>query len=67
MSEPQQFPKGWDETRIRQVLAHYEGQTEEDQAAEIEETLVEEGMTLMSIPTDLVPEVRALILREQRA
>jgi hypothetical protein len=63
----QKFPPGWDESRIRQVLAHYEGQTEEEQADEIDEALEMDGMTLMSVPTELVPEVRALILREQQA
>jgi hypothetical protein len=32
----QQFPPGWDEERIRQVIAHYENQTEDEQLAEIE-------------------------------
>ncbi len=67
MNRPQQFPPGWNEDRIRQVLAHYEDQTEEEQAAEIEEAFEEEGTTLISVPTELVPEVRALILRGQRA
>ncbi len=32
----QNFPPGWDEERVRQVLAHYENQTEDEQLAEIE-------------------------------
>ena len=28
------FPPGWDEERVRRVLAHYEEQTEDDAAAE---------------------------------
>jgi hypothetical protein len=31
----QWFPAGWDEQRVRQVLAHYENQTDEERAAEI--------------------------------
>ncbi len=64
MSETK-FPPGWDEDRIRQVLTYYEDQTEEEQAAEIEDALEEDGMTLMAVPTELVPEVRALIARGQ--
>ncbi len=36
MNKTQKFPEGWDEARVRDVLAHYEGQTEDEQAAEIE-------------------------------
>ena len=28
----QKFPPGWDEKRVRQVLDHYEGQSEDEQA-----------------------------------
>ena len=30
------FPPGWDEERVRKVLAHYEEQTEEEAMAEDE-------------------------------
>jgi hypothetical protein len=63
----QKFPPGWDEDRVREVLAHYEGQTEDEQFAEIEATREAEGITLMAIPTELVPEVRALLARKQSA
>ncbi len=66
MSE-QKFPPGWDEERVRQVLAHYEGQTEDEQFAEIEATQEAEGITMMAVPTESVPEVRALLARKQRA
>ena len=63
----QRFPPGWDEDRVREVLAHYEGQSEDEQFAEIEAAREAEGMTLMAIPTELVPEVRALLARKQSA
>lgn len=66
MSE-QKFPPGWDEARIREVLAHYESQTEDDQFAEIEAAQEAEGVTMMAVPTELVPEVRALLARKQSA
>ena len=66
MNEPK-FPPGWDEDRVREVLAHYEDQTEGEQFAEIEAAREAEGMTQMSIPTELVPEVRALLMRHQNA
>ena len=63
----QRFPPGWDEKRVEEVLAHYEGQTEDEQFAEIEAAREAEGITLMAIPTELVPEVRALLARKQSA
>jgi len=35
------FPSGWDEERVRKVLAHYEEQTEDEATAEDEAALVE--------------------------
>lgn len=61
----QKFPPGWDEERVREVLAHYESQTEDEQFAEIEAAREAEGTTLMAVPIELVPEVRALIARKQ--
>ncbi len=67
MSEPQKFPAGWDEARVRDVLAHYDGQTEDDQAAEIEAALGRDGVTMVAVPAELADEVRALIARRQSA
>jgi hypothetical protein len=61
----QKFPPGWDEQRVREVLAHYESQNEDEQFAEIEAALEAENVTMMAVPTDLAPEVRALIARKQ--
>ena len=61
----QNFPPGWDEERVRQVLAHYEDQGEDVQFAEIEAAREGEGTTMMAVPTELAPEVRALIARKQ--
>ena len=63
----QNFPPGWDEQRVREVLAHYEDQSEDEQFAEIEAARDAEGITMMAVPTELAPEVRALIARQHRA
>jgi len=55
------FPKGWDENRVRRVLAHYESQTEEQAVAEDEAAYEDQTQTIMEVPTALVPAVRALI------
>ena len=60
----QKFPPGWDEQRVRDVLAHYENQSEDEQFAEIEAASEAEGTTMMAVPTELAPEIRALIARK---
>jgi hypothetical protein len=67
MKKKQKFPAGWNEKRVREVLAHYENQSEDEQFAEIEAAREAEGITLMAVPTELVPEVRALLARGQSA
>jgi hypothetical protein len=34
--EPNNFPTGWDEERVRQVLEHHENQTDDEAIAEDE-------------------------------
>lgn len=64
MSEPQQqLPAGWDASAIRDVLDHYENQSEQDQADEIEAALDDDGITMVAVPTQFADEVRALIAR----
>ena len=56
-----EFPPGWDEARVRSVIAHYEQQTEEEAVAEDEAALQDESSTLMVVPNELVPVVLELI------
>lgn len=65
MSEPQRLPAGWDEAAIQAVIAHYDGQSEDEQAAEIEAALAGSGVTLVAVPAELADDVRALIARRQ--
>ena len=53
----QKFPPGWDEKRVKELIAHYENQTEDEESADIEATLEEGNVTLMAIPAELVPPV----------
>ena len=55
------FPPGWDEERVRSVIAYYDQQTEDEAVAEAEAALQDESSTLMKIPTELVPAVLELI------
>ena len=60
----EKYPRGWNEARIRRVLEHYESQTDEEAAAEIESAL---ESTTMEVPTALVPAVRELIAKRKSA
>ena len=62
--EQSKFPKRWDEARIRAVLASYGTQTEEKAVAE-DEAGVESPATVMSVPYELVPQIRELIAKRQ--
>ena len=57
----QEFPPGWNEKKVRAVIAHYDQQTEDEAAAEIESAPEATGETLMSVPTELVGAVTRLI------
>ena len=56
-----EFPAGWDKERTQRVLAYYETQTAQDAAAEDEAMFEKQEQTLIEIPTELVPTVRALL------
>ncbi|MFN0104199.1 MAG: hypothetical protein ACKV2U_19205 [Bryobacteraceae bacterium] len=64
MSE-NKYPEGWDEGRVQRVLAYYEGQTEDEALLE-DEAAGGPSETVMSVPHELVPEVRALIAKRKR-
>ena len=61
------LPAGWDEDRVRRVLAHYEGQSEDDAVAEDEKAFENQTQTVMEIPTELVPAVRELLAKYRSA
>ena len=55
------FPEGWDECRVAELIAHYEGQSDEEAVAEDEAVMSGSSRTVMEVPADLVPAVRDLI------
>ncbi len=60
-----QLPPGWDEDKVRRVLAHYENQTDADATTEDAAAFLENGHTMMEIPVELVPLIRELIVQYQ--
>ncbi len=61
-----EFPEGWDEQRVRRVLAHYEDQTEDEAVAEDEAAYEDRSQTIVEVPVELVPAVRELIAKHSR-
>ncbi len=59
------FPSGWNEDRVKKLLAHYETQSEDEAIAEDEAAIEDPTHTLMEIPNKLVPVVRELIAQNQ--
>jgi hypothetical protein len=59
------YPKGWDEERVRQVLHHYQQQSEVEAVAEDEAALEQPAQTTIEVPRELVPAIRELIAKHE--
>ncbi|MCY3711072.1 MAG: hypothetical protein OXG26_19460 [Caldilineaceae bacterium] len=64
MKDLNKYPPGWDLNRVRRLIQHYESQTDEEAIAEDEAAFEDPAKTVMDIPTELVPSVRALLVRQ---
>lgn len=62
-----EFPRGWDAERVNRVVAHYERQNEEEAVAEDEAAFTQDGQTVIEVPSEIVPAVRALIAKYKAA
>ena len=60
-----QFPRGFDEAKIKNIIEHYENQTEDEAVAEDETIMISKQQTMMQIPNNLVPIVRELIAQNK--
>lgn len=66
MKKTSEFPHGWDEQRVQEVLEYYENQTDEEAAAEHEAALSSPERTVMEVPAELVPVFRHLIAEHEK-
>ncbi len=64
MGDKNNYPPGWDESRVKRVIEHYESQTEYESLAEDEAARETPGHTFMEVPNELVPVVRELIAKQ---
>ncbi len=59
------YPAGWDEARVKRVLALYEQQSDDEGVAEDEAAYESTTHTAMEVPVDLVPAVRELLAKRR--
>ena len=65
--KPPALPKGWDEERVSELLAHYETQSDEEAVAEDKAISLDPEQTVMEVPSRLVPAVCELIAKHEEA
>jgi len=64
MKKPRnKFPRGWNEKKVKELIQHYESQTEDEAAAENEAAYHSTRTTMMAVPVELVPQVQRLIAK----
>ena len=61
MKNASNFPPGWDGERVRRVLKHYDSLSEDEETAEDEAAFEDSTRTVMAVPKEMAPAVRALI------
>lgn len=66
MEQDKKYPPGWDEDRVRRVIAHYDQQSEEEAVAEDEAAFEDETVVVVGIPKELVPEVRRIVAKFEK-
>jgi hypothetical protein len=59
------LPRKLGEKRVGTILAHYDRQTEDEVASEIDDAFKEPGQTMVAIPVELVAKVRTLVAKQK--
>jgi hypothetical protein len=64
----QRFPKGWDEQRVKQLIAELDARTDEEWIAADEAAAANaEDQTVITVPNTLLPEIRRLLASHKTA
>ena len=64
----QQFPKGWNEQRVKQLIAELDSRTDEEWIAADEAGATDgDDQTVITVPTSLLPEIRRLLASHKSA
>lgn len=64
----QRFPAGWDEQRVKRLLAELDARTEAEWLA-VDEAAAADGddQTVITVPASLLPEIRRLLAAHKTA
>ena len=64
----QRFPKGWDEQRVKQLIADLDARTDEEWIAADEAAAADGGdQAVITVPSALLPEIRRLLASHKTA
>jgi hypothetical protein len=61
--DPNQYPKGWNRKRVREVIAYYDRQTDQEAIAEAEAAYRARKSAWVQVPLKLLPQVRRILRR----
>ena len=62
MTGQQHFPAGWDEERVKNLIADMDSRTDDEWVAADEAAATDEvAQTVVTVPTTLLPEIRRLL------
>ena len=64
----QKFPAGWDEQRVKKLLAELDARTDDEWTAADEAAAAGEGdQAVITVPAALLPEIRRLLASHKSA
>jgi hypothetical protein len=63
----QRFPKGWDEQRVKRLLADLDARTDEEWIAADEADDDGGDQAVITVPATLLPQIRRLLASHKRA
>lgn len=63
----QRFPAGWDEQRVKRLIAELDARTDEEWIAADEAAAEGAEQAIISVPVALLPEIRRLIASHKSA
>jgi hypothetical protein len=64
----QRFPKGWDEQRVKRLIAELDARTDEEWIAADEAASTDgEDQVVITVPAALLPEIRRLLASHKTA
>jgi hypothetical protein len=62
------YPAGWDAERVRRLIDHYEGMSDDELAAEDDAAAEDRpGQTVVTVPSELLPAIRQLLASHKSA